>query len=122
MLDSTFMRRSASIALLVVPLLAAACGPARDASLDELAATLRATTPSEARTSLDADLDALATLSREEKLGTPEREALVDLFRSTTQDGTLDDDERMLLVHLVRDVVAAGGSIALEKRTTGGST
>lgn len=87
------------------------CGAARDPSLDELATNLRASTPAEQRTALDADLDALARLSRESRLGTAERDAIVDLFRSATRDGTLDEDERSLLVHLVRDVVAAGGSL-----------
>lgn len=106
------MRRlAASLAFVLL----AACGDARDPSVDELASTLRAMTPSESRTALDADLDALARLSREDKLGKAEREALIDLFRSSTRDGSLDEDSRLLLVHFVRDIVAGGGSLKVEK-------
>lgn len=100
-------------ALLV--LLAVSCGPARDPSLDEVASSLRATTPADQRTSLDADLDALSRLSRDQKLGRAERDALVNLFRSATKDGSLDEDEHALLVHLLRDLVAGSGSLNVEK-------
>jgi hypothetical protein len=92
-----------------------ACGPANDASLDELAATLRSATPADQRTSLESDLDALAALSREKKIGASERQAMVDVFRSVTRDGSIDDDERALLTRLVRDVVSGGGSLAAER-------
>src|SRR5262245_3782584 len=115
MVSCDFVLRRFSLAAALCALFA--CGPSRDPNLDELSQSTLATTPPEARTAIQADLDSLAALSREEKLGKAEHDALVDLFRSVTRDGQLDDDERLLLVRLVRDVVAGGGSVAHEKQT-----
>ena len=41
--------------------------------------------------------------------------SLLDLYRSASRDGLIDDDERALLARLTRDVVAAGGNVQSRK-------
>ena len=92
------------------------CRSAVDPGVAALADGLRAATPDDQRVALEADLDILVTLERDEKLGPAERRALFDLYRSATRDGQIDDDERALLARLTRDVVAAGGNVQERKK------
>lgn len=92
-------------------LLSSACGRGADPGLAELSTQLLAATPDDQRPLLSADLDALAALDRQQKLGDAERRALLDLFRSAARDGVLDDDERALLAALTRDVVVGAGRL-----------
>lgn len=96
----------------------AACGRGADPGLAELGTQLLAATPEDQRDVLGADLDALATLDRQQKLGDAERRALLDLFRSAARDGRLDEDERALLSSLTRDVVVGAGRVAHFQETT----
>lgn len=94
----------------------AGCRSAVEPGVTALADGLRAATPDDQRVALEADLDILVALDRDEKLGTAERRALFDLYRSATRDGGIDDDERALLARLTRDVVAAGGTVQERKK------
>ena len=72
----------------------------------EMSQRILAATPESERAAVRAELDALADLARTEKLGEVERRALLDLYRSAARDGTIDDDERLLLVQFARELVA----------------
>ena len=95
-----------------------ACGRGADPGLSELGAKLLEATPADQRAALETDLAALQKLHADERLGEPERQALLDLFRSASRDGSLDDDERALLAALTRDVVVGSGRLdSLPERT-----
>ena len=111
-------------ALLFSALLAlAGCGGGTDPGLVELSERLVEATPEDQRTTLDADLAALARLDRDARLGAAEKRALFDLYRSAMRDGALNDDERVLLTRFARDLVAGAGRLkGLRSTDTGGST
>ena len=88
-----------------------ACTPSADPGLTELREQLLAATPEDRRAALEADLDALAALERDDALGEAERQALLDLFASAARDGSLDGDECALLSALTRDVVVGAGRL-----------
>lgn len=102
---------SLRFALPAALLLVSACARGADPGLAELTTQLLAATPEDQRALLSGDLDALAALDRQEKLGDAERQALLDLFRSAARDGVLDEDERALLAALTRDVVVGAGRL-----------
>ena len=116
MLCSTPVRRIALLAAAIA--LFTACGRSVDPGLAELGTQLLAATPDDQRPGIEADLDALLALDRQQKLGDAERRAILDLFRSAVRDGVLDDDERALLSSLTRDVVVGAGRLAQSLETT----
>ena len=101
------MRYAAALLLLGI----IACSSRRDPALAEMAGKLTEATPAGDRAGVAAETDALLLLDRDGKLGGAERRALADLYESAIKDGSIDDDERAVLTHLVRDVVAGGGSV-----------
>ena len=118
MLCSTAVNRCRATFVTAALFFVASCGRGADPGLAELATQLLAATPEDQREVLAADLDALSTLDRQQKLGDAERRALLDLFRSAVRDGVLDDDERALLSSLTRDVVVGAGRVAHSQETT----
>lgn len=95
------MRRAAASVLL----LAASCGGGKEVALGEMRERLLAATPETERAAVAYELDALADLARDGKIGDVERRALLDLYRSASRDG-VDEDERLLLVQFARELVA----------------
>ena len=116
-LDEMSIRAIAPLGVSLFAALAAGtgCSSAVDPGVVTLADGLRAATPDDQRVALEADLDMLVALDRDEKIGPAERRALLDLYRSASRDGGIDDDERALLARLTRDVVAAGGNVQSRK-------
>jgi hypothetical protein len=105
------VRRIAFLAAAALAL--AACGH-RDPKLTDFATHLEDATPPDQRVAVEADLELLQNLAREQKLGEAERQALLDLYASAARDGVIDDDERILLTRLTRDIVSGGGSVHAE--------
>lgn len=106
------MRRLVLAAVLAAGV--AACSH-KDPSLADLSQKLLDATPPDQRAAIQPDLDRLQALADGEKIGSAERQALLDLYGSAERDGKIDDDERLLLGRLVHDIVAGTGHVAVQK-------
>ena len=95
---------------MLAALLLAACGGGSDVALTEMSARLVAATPESERATVSSEMNALAELAKNEKLGDVERRALLDLYRSAARDGAIDEDERLLLVQFARELVLKGNT------------